>query len=131
MNRQNNSNCEPGIFLRRITRLAGATFLLATFAVEAAPLGILVPAYFYPGSLWNSMSNAALRVPLIAIMNPNSGPGASQDPNYIAAVNNLRHTGAQVIGYVSTAYATRLLAQVEADIDSYLSWYTLDGIFLD
>lgn len=49
-------------------------FLALALSGSAAPLGLQVPAYFYPGSLWNSMNWAAPRVPLVAIMNPNSGP---------------------------------------------------------
>jgi len=74
--------------------------------VWAAPKGIVVPAYFYPGSLWSSMNWAAGRVPLVAIMNPNSGPGTTQDPQYVAAVNSLRAADGKVIGYVSTSYTT-------------------------
>src|SRR5437867_2765854 len=72
-----------------------------------APMGILVPAYFYPGSLWTNMNWAAARVPLVAIMNPNSGPDTTQNPDYVAAVSSLRASGAKVIGYVSTSYTAR------------------------
>ena len=99
--------------------------------VNAAPLGIVVPAYFYPGSLWSSMNGAAGQVPLVAIMNPNSGPDTAQNPDYVAAVNSLRASGGKVIGYVSTAYTTRTTNVVQADIDRYFSWYAVDGIFLD
>ena len=99
--------------------------------VCAAPMGIVVPAYFYPGSLWTSMNSAAGRVLLVAIMNPNSGPGAAQNPDYVAAVNAMRASGGKVIGYVSTSYATRGTNAVLTDIDRYFSWYAVDGIFLD
>lgn len=98
---------------------------------SAAPLGIVVPAYFYPGSLWSSMNWAAGRVPVVAIMNPNSGPGTTRNSDYVAAVNGLRAAGGKVIGYVSTSYGKRLATDVQADIDRYFSFYTLDGIFLD
>ena len=52
----------------------------------AAPMGIVVPAYFYPGNRWTGMNWAAGRVPLVAIMNPNSGPDTTQNPDYVAAV---------------------------------------------
>ena len=99
---------------------------------NAAPLGILVPSYFDPSSgLWDELNFAATRVPLVAIMNPNNGPGTKQNANYVAAVNSLRATGGRVIGYVYTSYAARDTNTVTADIDRYFSFYAVDGIFLD
>ena len=113
-----------------LAALALAFFCIAA-NVSAALLGIMVPAYFYPGPLWTSLNSAAARVPLTAIMNANNGPGAAQDANYVAAVNSLRAVGGKVTGYVYTSYGTRPLAQVEADIDRYLAWYSVDGFFVD
>ena len=112
-------------------RLVIILCLALAFGLHAAPLGILVPAYFYPGSLWSSLDWAAGRVPLVAIMNPNSGPDTAQNPDYVAAVNSLRASGGRVIGYVSTSYTARGSAAVKADIDRYFSFYRVDGIFLD
>ena len=66
-------------------------------------LGILVPAYFSPtsGGYWSALNQAADRVPLIAIMNPNNGPSTSVNSNYTSAVNALRNAGGRVIGSVS------------------------------
>jgi hypothetical protein len=105
--------------------------LVCAWSACAAPLGLVVPAYFYPGSLWSSMDWAAGRVPLVAIMNPNSGPGTKRNVQYEAAVNSLRSAGGKVIGYVSTDYARRSADAVKADIDRYFSFYPVDGIFLD
>ena len=108
--------------------------LIAATAVgaNAAPLGILVPSYFGPsGGLWDELNFAAARVPLVAIMNPNNGPGTRQNTNYVAAVNSLRAAGGRVIGYVYTSYAARDTNTVKADIDRYFSFYAVDGIFLD
>jgi hypothetical protein len=109
-----------------------ATLCLAfAFCVCAAPMGIVVPAYFYPGSLWTSMNWASGRVPLVAIMNPNSGPDTTQNPDYVAAMNSLRTSGGKVIGYVSTSYTARDTTAVRIDIDRYFSFYAMDGIFVD
>ncbi len=107
--------------------------MLTTLAVFSAPLGIMVPAYFYPtsGGYWDSLDFAASRVPLIAIMNPNSGPGASQDNVYVQALANLHQAGGKVTAYVHTSYGTRPLADVESDINLYLSFYAVDGFFID
>ena len=117
--------------LSSMKRLAFILGFACALGVVAAPLGIVVPAYFYPGSLWNSMNWAAGRVPLVAILNPNSGPDTTQNPDYVAAVNSLRASGGKVIGYVSTSYTTRGTNAVKTDIDRYFSFYSMDGIFLD
>jgi hypothetical protein len=108
-------------------------WLATALGVAAAPMGIMVPSYFYPvgNSYWNAMINAATRVPLIAILNPDSGPGTAQDANYVSAVANLHTAGGQVIGYVYTSYATRAMSQVTNDVNLYLSFYALEGFFID
>ncbi len=106
-------------------------FLGAELHLPANPIGIMVPAYFYPGPLWTSMNAAAVQVPLTAIMNPNSGPDTSSDPNYVSAVNALRSAGGKVIAYIHTSYGSRTLSTVESEVDTYLSWYSIDGFFVD
>jgi Spherulation-specific family 4/Immunoglobulin I-set domain len=107
--------------------------MMTTFTMYSAPLGIMVPAYFYPtsGGYWSALDFAASRVPLIAIMNPDSGPGASQDNTYVQALAKLHQSGGTVIGYIHTSYGTRPLADVESDVDLYLSFYAVDGFFVD
>lgn len=73
------------------------------------------------------------------IVNPDSGPGASATPdsNYQACIPMLRpsaNPNVKLVGYVSTNYANRALADVEADTNTYNNWpapYNLDGIFFD
>ena len=117
---------------RRLVTVLLAT-MLSRLAAPAAPLGIMVPAYFYPssGGYWNALDGAAARVPLVAIMNPDSGPGASQDGAYVQALANLHQAGGTVTAYVHTSYGTRPLTEVESDIDLYLSFYAVDGFFID
>lgn len=105
--------------------------LLATLSGAAAPLGLLVPAYFYPPAEWDGLNFAAPRVPLLVIVNPGSGPGVAPDPNYVAAVNNLRSAGGKTLGYVYSSYATRDPIAVRADVTNFFNWYALDGIFVD
>jgi len=113
-------------------RLWFCTIIATALGASAAPMGILVPSYFDPpGGYWPELNYAAPRVPLVAIMNPNNGPAATQDPDYVAAVNSLRTAGGRVIGYVYTSYAARDTNLVKADIDRYFSFYSVDGIFLD
>ena len=64
--------------LKGLAVLAGLTY-----SVGAAPLGLLVPAYFYPPAGWDGLNYAASRVPLLVIVNPGSGPGATVDPGSV------------------------------------------------
>ena len=99
----------------------------------AGGLSLMVPAYFspQPGGDWDRLAVAAKRVPLIAILNPFNGPGASVDQRYVSAIQAVRTAGGRVTGYVSTAYGKRATADAKADILRYHQWYTLDGFFLD
>jgi hypothetical protein len=112
-----------------------AVICAAGFCVgKAVALGFLVPAYFDPDSssaAWASLNQAALRVPLIAIANPNNGPTASRIASYSKAIAALRAAGGKVIGYVYSGYGQRPLGQIETDVDRYDAFYTLDGIFVD
>lgn len=97
-------------------------------------LGLLVPAYFYPGPQdphWPALALASKRVPLTVIVNPASGPGNSVDPAYTLAVNQVRAAGAKVIGYVHISYGKRPIEQVRTDIERYRTFYELDGVFID
>jgi len=104
-------------------------------ASHASPLEAVVPAYFYPSgaglTYWNQMTTAVATIPITAILNPASGPGAASDPNYASAVDALRAAGGEVIGYVHTSYGARSSAAVLAEVNSYASFYHLDGIFVD
>jgi len=96
---------------------------------------LLVPAYIYPSgsgaTQWNTLASTALTVPTTVILNPNSGPGTTQDPNYVAAVAKVHASGGKVIGYVSTSYAQRALSAVTQDINTYQALYQVDGFFID
>jgi hypothetical protein len=109
--------------------------LLAILALPAPgrAMELLVPAYCYPtiGTFWSTLNSTAAVVPLTAILDPASGPGAQVDPNYVAAVGALRSAGGRVIGYVTSSYATRNLGDVEAEVETYASFYAIDGIFVD
>ena len=64
-------------------------------------------------------------------MNPASGPGSVANSDYQYAVTQLQAAGGTVIGYVPTGYGFRSIADVMADVQSYIDWYSVDGIFLD
>jgi len=91
-----------------------------------------VPAYNDPGdsnSFWAQIQNA--KPGSVFIMNPNNGPGNTQDPNYKAAVEAAHAKGVKIYGYVSTQYGNRSQGAVQNDISAYQKMYGVDGIFLD
>jgi len=111
---------------------AMGTSMQAADAATAA--GIMVPLYTYPGGTWDTVAETKLDhpdVPIVAIVNPASGPGGSKDSNYVSGIAELKNAGVIVIGYVSTAYTARSLSAVKGDIDKWDSWYDVDGIFFD
>jgi len=92
--------------------------------------GIAIPAYFYPGPLWTTAIASVPRT-AIMIMNPDSGPGAGQNPDYTTAVSAAQTQGIKILGYVHTSYGARPATDVLREVDLYKSWYGVDGIFLD
>ncbi|CAM9090940.1 unnamed protein product, partial [Ectocarpus fasciculatus] len=95
---------------------------------------LIIPGYFYP-ALWKSDTEwnvvAGLPNEGIIIMNPNSGPGASVSSDYTAAIGSAKAAGFTVIAYVHTSYGARSAADVKRDVDTYESFYGIDGIFFD
>jgi hypothetical protein len=90
--------------------------------------------YSYPGPDWDVVVQAKLAhpsVPIVAVINPSNGPGATQDQNYVSGVDKLRSAGITVLGYVPTSYAARIASSALADVNSYKEWYAVNGIFFD
>jgi hypothetical protein len=79
------------------------------------------------------MAAAAGQVPVTAIFNPNSGPGLSTDPNYVAAMTHLESAGGRVVAYVPSSFGSAPLAAVEADVLTYITQYgsLINGFFID
>lgn len=108
-------------------------------------LSVLFPAYIYPtATAWAPLTSCIAANPsniFNVVINPGNGPGASSYPNsdYISAIANLNsYSNVNLYGYVATAYATRLVTSVTADVNTYSGWsnYTaadihMDGIFFD
>ena len=90
-----------------------------------------VPAYF-PGSVW-AQATASHPAPSAMILNPATGVGAGSapDPAFQSVVKHARAAGTAVLGYSSTKYGLRPIAEVEADVRNYEAWYGVTGIFLD
>ncbi|MBL8429415.1 MAG: PEPxxWA-CTERM sorting domain-containing protein [Dechloromonas sp.] len=120
--------------IHRLTMLLATTTPGLLFAAVTTP-SLLVPAYFYPSGSgatdWERLSAAASKVSITAIINPDSGAGSSFDPVYGSAVSSFKSAGGTVLGYVSTDSGNRGLPLVQADIDNYIAWYPIDGLFID
>jgi hypothetical protein len=98
--------------------------------------GTIVPLYTDPSDpSWDAITSARKAHPtvrVVAIVNPNSGPGASKSSDYVTGIANLVAANIQVIGYVATGYASHSLASMESEIDAWRSFYPqTSGIFFD
>lgn len=105
---------------------------LAGGAWVAAP-PLIVPAYFHPAVLphqWELLARQAAQIRLV-ILNLASGPGPAPDTAFTPALARLRAAGVAVAGYVDTDYARRPAGEVLDDIDRYLDWYQVSGVFFD
>jgi serine/threonine protein kinase len=105
-------------------------------ADSSPQLRLLVPAYYYPAdeglARWEQLLDSPAAATTVIIANPDSGPGKAQDANYVKVLARAREKGVTVIGYVSTKYASRPLADVKADVDRWMSFYPdTRGIFFD
>ena len=103
-------------------------------ATSTSSTGVIVPLYVYPGTMWQGLiqaKHAYPSVPIIAIINPSSGPGTWQDPNILQGVKSLQSAGIAVAGYIYTSYASRSIYSAESDIRAYKYFYGVNGIFLD
>ncbi|WCM89407.1 spherulation-specific family 4 protein [Acidovorax sp. NCPPB 3576] len=105
----------------------------------AAPMEVLVPAYFYPseGSPWDAMTAGAAAYPSVtvtAILNPNNGVFTRANPEFTTAATAFVRAGGKLLGYVYTGYGSRSISKVKGNIDKYLSLYgtgLVSGLFID
>ena len=101
-----------------------------------SPTSVIVVAYEYPSSakVWAPVIAAKQANPtvnVIAIVNPDSGPGTAIDPNYTTAIAALKAAGVIVYGYVHTSYGAILPATIEAQLREWAEWYAPSGMFFD
>lgn len=112
--------------------------------------GLIVPAYFDPGSpegsdYWDRLAAAAsiLGERLIVIANVLNGPGIEPIEEYVDAISAVAERGGQVIGYVYTCFGNqcdedperewcpRAIDVILEDINRWYAFYPMDGIFFD
>lgn len=92
----------------------------------AKTLGITYIWYGMPD--WDAVVAAK---PAIVVLNPNSGPGPSQNHYWNQIVSACKKAGIKVIGYVPLNYGDRPRDIVLQEASRYFEWYNLDGIFWD
>lgn len=100
------------------------------------PTGVLVPLYIYPSDgAWQPLIDQKIKhrsVDVIAVVNPNHGPGGARDSKYTKGIGLLVDAGIQVIGYVSTDRGNVREAKVQSDIRAWKELYPqVGGIFFD
>jgi hypothetical protein len=125
----------PGKVTGEITARNG---FLPQGAVITPTLQLLIPLYSYPSwaepdiYLWDEVITASKRIPVTAIINPNSGPGGGPpNSDYQVGLAMLRSACITMVGYVHTDYGNRGLSQVKAEVDLYALYFDIHGIFFD
>jgi hypothetical protein len=119
-----------------------ATHVDVAGQLKAGPAGashrlrLLVPAYIYPGGdgrkEWQRLIDAASKVEIVAIANPNSGPGEERNLDYAAVFTEAGNQGIKLVGYVSTDYGKRADTEIKNDVDTWLRFYPqIRGFFFD
>ncbi len=97
---------------------------------------MLVPAYIYPSGdgrkEWQRLFDAASKVEIVAIANPNSGPGDERNVDYSAIFTEAANRGITLVGYVSTDFGKRPHAEIKKDVDTWVRFYPqIRGVFFD
>ena len=71
-------------------------------------------------------------MPIVAIVNPASGPGDHVDPYIAKVITRARRSNAKVVAYIGTQYTRKSLAVVKREVDTYLRFYPdIQGIHFD
>jgi Spherulation-specific family 4 len=99
-------------------------------------LRLLVPVYIFPAgegrNEWRRLIDAAAKVEIVAIANPNSGPGNDRNPDYDAIFTEASARGVTLLGYVSTDYGKRPQAEIQKDVEKWVRFYPqIRGFFFD
>ena len=105
------------------------------YAANRQQAGLMIPLYAYPTDpSWSNLirgKQTRPNVPVIAIINPNSGPGSAIDSNFVNGIKRLQAAHITVIGYVWTDNGDRSLSTVESEMMQYKNWYHIGGVFFD
>ncbi len=99
---------------------------------------LLIPFYVYPTwwdpnqYLWDDLAQARQWVSIVAIINPDNGPGGGPpNEDYQRGMEELLAAGVVLVGYVPTGYGERSSEAVRLDVNLYADYYPVQGIFFD
>lgn len=113
--------------------LAWTALVIATAIVPSLQQPQTITAVSYwdpPDADWIRLDKSGHPLTTV-IINPDSGAGSKADPAYATQVNASQAAGLTVLGYAHTSYGRRAIADVEADIMHYVTWYGVNGFFID
>lgn len=79
---------------------------------------------------WSAIITAAAYVGIL-VLNPNSGPSTAPIGEFVDAAERCQAAGISVIGYVDSAYGSKSISDVQTEINNYISWYQVNGFFID
>ncbi len=103
-----------------------------TLAAPAArATGLILPCYGNTVVQFDAAIAAAKSVPVIAIINPDNGVGRRKDHFIAGKVAQLKAAGAKIVGYVATGYGATPMSTVRQQMDNYVRWYGVTGLFVD
>jgi hypothetical protein len=106
---------------------------LETPPVVKPPVQLAVVSYLRDALLWDKIIAAK---PVIAMINPGSGPGTSADSLYVGLVPKVKTAGINCLGYIHSkgtdgVYGNRPMSEIKRDIDLHVQFYAVNGIFCD
>jgi hypothetical protein len=117
---------------RDMLQALSAAIVVPGAAVRPAkPDAAFVPAYFSPEFYplaWEQLADPRL---FGVVLNVASGPGATPDPLFAAAVRQIEAGGGTVAGYVDVGFGSRAPELVDAEARRYRQWYGVADVFLD
>ena len=103
-----------------------------------AATGLIIPLFTEDSSERLSEVNEIIQVklaypvvPIIVVLNPDGGPGSWVDPVIASEVKDMQIAGIIVVGYVPTGWGSASISSVESEMSTYLSWYGVNGTYLD
>ena len=117
--------------------------LLTTSRPPQNKTGIYIPYYKYPDwsagsdflNDFNGLMNILDRnkdVPVLTIINPNSGPGTYYDANYGRFIKRLNNHNITIVGYLATTFGNKTVANVKIELLRWFEFYPqIKGIFFD
>jgi Spherulation-specific family 4 len=103
----------------------------ALLASPAAASTLIVPVFGNTSSQFSGTLAAARKSSLIAVINPDDGPGSGRSASTANFSRKIQAAGSLSAGYVNTNYGRRSLDSIRSDINKYRSSYGAKAIFLD